>query len=115
MELKDYVSEVLTQIIEGVKKSQEYAAENGAMIMPIKTYPFNAATADTFVDDRKRLGFAVNFEVAITISSESSKASGFKIGISGIGAKADKDQSSTTSNVNKIAFSIPVFYPTQNK
>lgn len=34
MDLKDFVSETLKEIIEGVKDAQDFAIENGAVINP---------------------------------------------------------------------------------
>lgn len=36
MDLKDFVSETLKEIIAGVKEAQEYAKEHGAIINPTK-------------------------------------------------------------------------------
>lgn len=113
MELKDFVSQTLTQILDGVKTSQAYAKENNAGINP--PYPsFFGDKASSYLKG-KNGGIIqyIDFDVAVTtIEGTGTKGGiGIFVGPVGIGAQGKSDSSNTS--VSRIKFSIPVEFPIQ--
>jgi len=110
MELKDFISESLIQIIDGVATAQEHAEEKGAEVAP-------KLQATTGPRDTFRTHFTehpvqtVEFDVAVT-ASEVDKAEG-TIGILvaslGVGVKGSEERQ--TTELSRIKFSVPIGLP----
>lgn len=114
MELKDFISGTLIQIIEGVSEAQNYAAENNTKVNPPNLTLIKAGSNDIYCDtSNSKYAQIVDFDVAITTSDESSGKAGIGIfvGPVGIGGQTKSDQSN--SSVSKLKFSVPVLLPTQ--
>lgn len=94
MDLKEFVSETLREIIEGVKESQEFAAQKGAVVAPYHDYQKT-----------------VEYDVAVTAAE--GKEAGAKAGISvwSIGAGGNVKTENTNTTVSRIKFSIPIELP----
>lgn len=115
MDLKEFVSEVLTDIFEGVADAKERISDKGGEINPaIKT----GAMGSTIVPDslpqkhvaHKTLCVA-EFDVALTVSDKEQK--GGKIGVLlwDIGAGGGKSESAEASQVSRVKFSVPYKLP----
>jgi hypothetical protein len=105
IELRDFVSTTLIQIITGIKNAQkdESMHDSGAAICPI-----GQSTTDS-----KVLNQAVNFD--ITVNAESSRGTqggiGIFVGPVGVGSKGQSQ--SAGSSQNRIQFTVPVYLPGQ--
>jgi len=110
MELKEFVSETLTQIIAGVKKAQD--KNNGDdLINPKIAIHGDKGNSIAGEVNNRNVVHDVQFDVAVTaIDSDSSKA---KIGVvSGIfNAGAEGKTENKNSSVTKIKFTVPIIYP----
>lgn len=97
MDLKEFVSETLRQVIEGVKDVQEIAAQNRAVVVPYYDY-----------------SKTVDYDVAVT--AVEGKEAGAKAGISvwSIGAGGNLKTESSNTTVSRIKFSIPLELPKGN-
>ncbi|MGD0078045.1 MAG: trypco2 family protein [Sedimentisphaerales bacterium] len=87
MQLKEFVSETIKQIIEGVKDAQQAAQTKGAVVVPYSQ-----------VEEK------IEFDVAVT-AVEGTETSG-KAGISvwSIGAGVSGKSESSTSTLSRIKF-----------
>ena len=117
MELKDFVTTSLTQIIDGIVEAQKHAKANGAFINP-RALQYNQNGKPYWLEeyddpDNRHQGQILHFDVAVS-ASESDQAEG-KIRVSalvldvGVGGEVD----TTTSTISRLKFSIPVFFPEQ--
>ena len=79
IELKDFISETLNQIIEGVKTSQAFAKANGALIAPSVSTTHSGIAQLSGVPYPKSATSIVEFDVAVT-ASKTSEDSG-KVGV----------------------------------
>jgi len=110
MELKDFVSETLKQIMEGAKVAQEKAAEMGGAINPkgiISTDP--KSVKGPFAEPVQ----FIDFDVVVS-TSDLDKAKGglgVFVGEIGIGVKGEVEEQNLA--VNRIRFSVPVYLPSQ--
>ena len=110
MELKDFISESLIQIIDGVTAAQEHASKKGAEVAPhlspgsVPDGTFLAYHADTPLQ-------TVEFDIAVT-ASEKDKAEG-TIGILvatlGVGVRGSEERQ--TTELSRIKFKVPVGLP----
>ena len=123
MDLKDFVSETLLQIIQGVTEAQKTAMQHGAYINAPDS---GASSLPTAVKKRDaeylKIGTndfffrevqVIEFDVAVTATSgtETKGGIGVAAGIIGLGSSGKSDSSSET--VNRIKFKIPVVFPHQ--
>ena len=111
MELKEFVSETIIQIVTGIKQAQDDVCQEGATINPKNAAFFDgvAITVDSVV---RRVPIQnIEFEVSLT-ETEGNQAGG-RIGVFfgsvGVGAHATKDTGSNA--MNKVKFSIPIALP----
>lgn len=102
MELKEYIKETLTQIIDGVIESQKEMKDRGALIAP-EGYVFKGKGSFgdlTCVE-------SVDFEVAVEVKEGMNAKGGLKTSVIEVFVGKSDDK----GNSNKVSFSIPVVYP----
>jgi hypothetical protein len=116
--LQEFVSEALVQIIDGVKSAQDHASSSGAKINPSFMYIGKEGpplfNIKSYSNDTQ-YGQTIEFDVAVTaLNSENVKGGiGVVGGVIGVGYKAEKGKDDST--VSRIKFSVPVFLPQQTK
>jgi len=114
MELKDFVSETLKQIIDGVTAAQEYAQGMGARVAPSmdRIGPSSKHTVEhgsgAAIQD-------VDFDVVVTTSEAGGKEGslGIFVGPVGLGAKGKSESASSAES--RIKFSIPLMLRVQHR
>jgi hypothetical protein len=110
MELKEFVSETIKQVIDGVITAQEYATTKDSKVNPKLTF----RTDQGMQMWEKATGQpiqSIEFDIAVT-ASEGSKAQGgvaVLIGVFGGGTKGQVEESS--QKLNRIKFSVPISLP----
>jgi len=114
MELKEFITETLTQIVEGVKQAQENLKGTGAIVYPKHMWT-NAhgkavkghENADNYID-------VVEFEVGLTSSEGSERKSKISVLFASIGGALKEKSEVNSVAVTSIKFTIPLVYPTQS-
>ena len=123
MNLQDFIKETITQIAESVIGIQEHFDEKGidAIVNPrefqdIKDAdfagrykPVSSHTGNP--TNYFRLVDAVEFDVAVTVETDSTKGVGGKLKIMDIGIGADGSQTDKLANISKVKFKIPLVLP----
>lgn len=114
MELKDFISGSLNNIVDGIASAQQHAEQVGAKINPQNTH--YAPNSDRpLVGDMNmgEFGQLIEFDIAVTVM-ESDQASG-SLGIfaAWIGAGVKGKAEVVNNAVHRICFSVPVFLPRQ--
>lgn len=113
MKLEDFISESISQIIGGVKKAQDYAGQNQAMVNPVSLKQ-SKSSGDSYYDENTfRPAQIIEFDISVT-TKEDDQVSGkagvfvsvFKLGIEG-------KEGSENLISNRIKFSVPIMLPTQ--
>ncbi len=115
IDLEEFVSEVLTQLISGIKKAQSHAKENGATVNPSNIV--RNVKGDLVFDNsmsRSPIIQEIEFDVAVTVSSGGGLKGGMGlfIPVAGIGYQANKETGNST--VSRIRFKIPIVPPMQD-
>ena len=116
MDLKDFVSETLTSILEGVATAQEKAKEVDAFVNPGGLMRNVSNTSDNSIWDNRTNNFAqqVNFDVAVT--AEDSATGGAKVKVlSGIlGGDVGGEKANKNSIASRVQFSVPILLPSHD-
>lgn len=110
MELKEFIINALTDITEAIKDCQQNV-DNGAIFAPTNTKAdnrINTPNGELSVSE-------INFDVAVTVSSENSDgvSGGGGINVLGVnfGAKGSAEDKIVEATASRIKFAIPVVYP----
>lgn len=109
MDVKQFVTETLTQILDGIEDAQ-------------KAKPFRVAHSvrvGTEVPEGMIRGtpqnplFLVDFDIAVTTTEEKDQKGGAKIQVIGIGGfGGDLSQKAQTATSSRIKFRVPISYRT---
>ncbi len=118
MELKDFVANTITQIIEGVTNAQKEAEKFDAWVNPhIMNHNPNLHSlyfgSGMGVGMMKKPAFLLEFDVAIQSESGSSGKSGFGIFVAPFGAGTQAGSTSSSSQQNRIKFVVPYAFSCQ--
>ncbi|MCF8241359.1 MAG: hypothetical protein K9J16_08220 [Melioribacteraceae bacterium] len=118
MELKEFVSETLTQIISGVKDAQSQQNELGAKINPtIGSAQVSASSIPTSYIPTSNISsgiFFIEFDVSVFASNEKGVKGGGSLNVAAIKVGADGEKSSSNAQQNKINFVVPITLPVVN-
>lgn len=118
MDLKEFVSETIVEIIEGISDAQKRLEGSGAKVSPSINKLFTAAqTGGT----NMALGYAkgggliqmVDFDVAVTAveGTETKGGIGVVAGIFALGSQGKSTESN--QSISRIQFKVPVCFPNQ--
>lgn len=111
MDLKEFISDTLTQICEGVKDAQVKCASNGARVSPpIFKDRITAATDYSYWKHTD-----VKFKVALQSSDKENGKSGIGVLLANITVGTAKETAQDFSSVTSVEFSVPVALPLFSK
>lgn len=112
MELKEFVKEALTQIVEGVQESQDKIREHGGYVNPsIRIGKGSGQSHVSSLSDGQNI-YTVDFNIAISVSENTgSKADGKLTVASVLSLGGGTSSSESNSTLSKIAFKIPLALP----
>ena len=110
IELRDFVSETIKQVIDGVVSSQEYAKQKDAVVNPKLGYNIQNQTLMTDRATQQPVQ-SISFDVAVTAGESTKTQGGIAVftGIIGLGSKGQSERSNEI--VNRIQFSVPIALP----
>ena len=111
MDLKEFISEALVQIISGVADAQEKIASIGGKISPGLMGTHTTLAAHGFIPSGGGTAQVVQFDVALTVKEGSGTKGGIGI-VAGIVSLGSTGQSnSENSSVSRVKFGVPVVLP----
>ncbi|MBX3657876.1 MAG: hypothetical protein KF740_05525 [Ramlibacter sp.] len=117
MELKNFISQALTSIVEGVVDAQKKTEKLGAHVNPggltrTTQHISNDALWDNTTNNFARL---VNFDVAVTVEegTKTNAKIGVVAGVLNLGAGGASENKELA--VSRIQFSVPVLLPVVQK
>ena len=97
MELKEFIKQTITQITDGVREGHEYIISND----------YGNGVRDTHYKE-------VNFDIAVTTNEEEKTGMGGKLNVvSFFNASVNTEDSSKSTNYNRIQFKLHVGIKTQ--
>ena len=115
MELKEFISETIQSIIEGVKTAQSAAEENDALVNPGGLMRNTTNVSDNALWDNSSNVYAqsISFDVAVTVEEESGAKGSIKILGGILNADAGGQNGLKSSAANRVQFVVPVMLPAQ--
>lgn len=111
MQLKDFVSTVLTELVNGICSAQDECLRNGGIVNPPNLVATNKNSASLFDQHSGRLVQVIDFEVALTTKESSGKKAGVGVFVTVFGLGAQGTSKESTSEVGRVRFSIPIMFP----
>jgi hypothetical protein len=114
MNLQEFISETIRQIIDGVVSSQEHAQKCGAYVNPTM-----AAGVGAFAINKDKDWVpeprTIEFDVAVTTSNSQGIQGGMGIFVADVGVGYKAKQGIVGSEISHVKFSIPVVLPSQTE
>ena len=98
MELKDFIEQSVSDIVEATQNLKQKYNKGNCCLAPKFSVNLNNALHN------------INFDIAVTTSENGTAKAESKIGISVLGANINGEKGFTNENCSRIKFSIP-FYP----
>ena len=115
MNIEEFVSESLTQIIRGVQKAQENVTGTGARINPQMRFTRKEESIGEAEGYGGQPVSYVSFNVSVIASEGTGTKGGIGIVVGAIGLGSQGQSESSASNESRIQFKVPILMPTQNK
>jgi hypothetical protein len=112
VELKDFVSAVLTQIIDGVKTAQRTGhAKEGEVNPLLSTQQGVLQNQGRLVSRWGQLVQVVKFDVAVTAEEGKGTKGGIGIFMGGVGLGSQGESKASQASVSRIQFEVPLSLP----
>jgi hypothetical protein len=115
MELRDFVSETILQIVNGVMDAQSRVDSPGVIISPKISTNLNYASDHGYLwaGSADKGGYAqiLKFDVALTVSEGTDKKAGIGVFAAAVSIGGSGSSSATQSSVSRIQFSVPLVLP----
>ncbi|CAE6900266.1 hypothetical protein [Paraburkholderia domus] len=109
MNLSEFVKEVLTEIVTGVRSAQQ--AEGGAFIVPSGDGGHHYAKHDRFASQARIKSTIVDFDIALTVEDSSKAGASGGLKVWSIGANAAGERASKDTTVSRVQFAVPILLP----
>ncbi len=107
MELKEFISSTLCQIIDGIKDAQE---KHDAFINPKQSR--KGPTKEVYIQDEYGKPITdISFDIAVTAEDKSDAEGGAKISVMSLGFGGKMSETNLSKTASRIQFEIPICYP----
>ena len=112
IELKDFISKALIEIIEGIEIAQKEISDGGGEINPYNMYGMTEEFAHIEATKiNEFFAHNIKFDISILTSELSGKKSGFGIFVSSVSLGGQLSSDQVKNLTSRISFSVPVKYP----
>ena len=116
MELKEFVSAVLTDIIDGTREAQRDAeAKDGEVNPLLATQQGVLQTQGRLVSRWGQLVQSVKFDVAVTAEEGKGNKGGIGVFIGNVGVGTQRESTVSNASVSRIQFEVPISLPYKEK
>ncbi len=108
MELKEFIKETLTQIVEGISEAKKANKNSMIEIAPEGVYgdrPLKSNRGESSMNTRM-----VDFEVALKQTEGKANQVGIGVILASIGSKASSSDKNDNETVTRIKFSVPILF-----
>ena len=109
MQLEEFVSQVLGQVISGIRRAQ--SVEGGALIVPSGDGGHVYASHERMSSSARLKSTIIDFDIALTIEELHKKTGEDEVRVAGIGGNLIGESSSKDTRVSRVQFAIPVLLP----
>ena len=116
MELKDFVADTLTQISEGILEVQKQAEDSGLYVCPRMTTEGQVAKEGQASYAAHKVSFDIAVEAVASKGTDGTDGAKFRVEVLScrldVGSSSKETDSSSSRQVSRIQFDIPVVWPT---
>lgn len=111
MELRQFVSDALVEIFEGVKDAKKKLSDEGGINPAPMGNAADYAGTTGFMACGRKIATFVDFDVAVTAAEGTGTKGGIGVfaGVVGLGSQGQSSESN--SKVSRIRFQVPVLFP----
>jgi len=113
MQLRDFITETLVQIVDGVITAQENVKGKNAYISPGNIISDNKLLKATFTRGRSPIVQNIEFDVAITATESDETKGGVGVVAAIVNAGVQHTVDTKSGSISHIKFSIPIVLPEQ--
>ena len=106
MELQEFVTTALVQIVQGVAKAREDVAQFGAAVGSDPVYGYTKEAA-TITDDKSRPWTKVEFDILLTEATGTATRAGIGVFLGAVGLGAQGTSQDSTQSHSPIKFAVP--------
>jgi hypothetical protein len=113
MDLREFLTESLKQVVDGVTDAQEYARQKGSSINPKGLIKNPQVGVIVGGGTQFPVPQMIDFDIAVTVSEGKEAKAGIAVfgGMLGLGTQAKVE--GANMSVSRIKFSVPVLFPEQ--
>ena len=110
MDLKEFVSQSIIQIVEGIIIAGQDITPKGALLNPYGHYSAseNNGPSDQFITLKEN---SIDFNVAVVIEENDVAKGGIGIFVGGVGIGTQGENKNVNQMFSRIEFSIPIIFP----
>ena len=111
MDIQEYISDTLIQIIAGVKKAQDYATQNGAIVNAGNDIQYRGHNK---LEHTTPTTQEIEFDILVTTSDNTRAQSGVQVlfpTFLGTGGVSQREAGDIAAN--RVRFTVPVIFPEQ--
>lgn len=114
MDLKDFVRQTITQVLEGVADAQSDAMESDGFVNPPLSGTQSAAAGHGLLAGMGGAATIMQFDVALTAEDGKGTKGGIGV-VTGLVSLGSTGESNTKSaSTSRVQFSVPIQLPIQN-
>ena len=111
MELKEFVKETLTQIVDGVIEAGEELRKKNADVNPIGGHFDQSALQGRQWSFKEGVTEVVSFDVALTDQSSKGTKGGIGVFLGSVGLGSQGQSEASQTSLSRIRFQIPILLP----
>lgn len=112
MDLQEFVTQTLTQIVEGVRESQIRTKDLGAKVNPHLNSPHSEMGKQGFLHaGGGQVAQVVQFNVALSVIEGTGTKAGIGIFAAAISLGASGESKAESSSISRVKFSVPLSLP----
>lgn len=111
MELKEFISNALIDISQGIRDAQRESKDSGAIINPHINSGASELSKHGLIWTSGTPAHLIKFDLAVTVTEGSGTKGGIGIVAGAINLGSSGQSNSESMVVSRIQFSIPVIYP----
>ena len=113
MQLQEFITETLGQIVKGIKNAQENLKDTGVLISPegILNNDISKPSLNRGIDHGHVYVDLIEFEVVLTASEINENKKGVGVLFASIGAGFNDKKELSSVAVTNVKFTIPLIYP----
>ena len=111
MNLREFVSESITQLMQGVQDADKKAKEMDSIVNPIIHGPRADAPANILPKGNSSAIFYVDFDIAVTATEKDEIGGDAGLKVAGIGGQLRGATGSENSQLSRMKFTLPITLP----